>query len=145
MNKFIRRIYYLLATGEIIYGYSMENEHYMPSIEADYEVYAQLKPYADRRDEIGLMEWIEPDPEIEDQFARAYGYSVDVSQDPPALVFDFTPPPEPEPEIDERDEALRLLGIDTSGNILEQAMEIREATEFGRSISIDKPIISKTI
>jgi len=58
-----------------------------------------ILPAEEVAEELGLtnyayMEWLEPDPAIEDSFARSYGrVSVDVSQDPHELVFDYSEPP----------------------------------------------------
>ena len=58
------------------------------------------------------MEWLEPDQAIEDSFTRSYGrVSVDVSQDPHALVFDLSEPPEPYNEYADMQAALGVLGV----------------------------------
>lgn len=83
---FVRRLYYD-ATGAMLHSYMMAGS--ITVLPAD-EVAAGLglTNYA-------YMEWSEPDPAIEDSFARSYGrVSVDVSQDPHELVFDYSEPPD---------------------------------------------------
>ena len=83
---FVRRLYYDFATGFLLHSYMMSGA--IQVLPAD-EVAAGLglANYA-------YMEWLEPDPAIEDSFARSYGrVSVDVSQDPHELVFDYSEPP----------------------------------------------------
>lgn len=82
---FVRRLYYD-TTGAMLHSYMMAGS--ITVLPAD-EVAAGLglTNYA-------CMEWLEPDPAIEDSFARSYGrVSVDVSQDPHELVFDYSEPP----------------------------------------------------
>lgn len=101
---FVRRLYYDFATGVMLHSYMMSGA--IQVLPAD-EVAAGLglANYA-------YMEWLEPDPAIEDSFARSYGrVSVDVSQDPHALVFDLSEPPEPYNEYADMQAALGVLGV----------------------------------
>lgn len=101
---FIRRLYYDLTDGHTLYSYMMSGA--IQVLPAD-EVAAGLglTNYA-------YMEWSEPDPAIEDSFARSYGrVSVDVSQDPHELVFDYSEPPEPYNEYADMQAALGVLGV----------------------------------
>lgn len=90
---FVRRLYYDFATGETLHGYVMSGD--IVILPAD-EVAAGLglTNYA-------YMEWLEPDPAIEDSFARSYGrVSVDVTQEPHELIFDFSEPPDAPSALD---------------------------------------------
>lgn len=101
---FVRRLYYDFATGVMLHSYMMSGA--IQVLPAD-EVAAGLglANYA-------YMEWLEPDPAIEDSFARSYGrVSVDVSQDPHELVFDLSEPPEPYNEYADMQAALGVLGV----------------------------------
>lgn len=101
---FVRRLYYDFATGVMLHSYMMSGA--IQVLPAD-EVAAGLglANYA-------CMEWLEPDPAIEDSFARSYGrVSVDVSQDPHELVFDLSEPPEPYNEYADMQAALGVLGV----------------------------------
>lgn len=84
---FVRRLYYDFATGVMLHSYMMSGA--IQVLPAD-EVAAGLglANYA-------YTEWTEPDQAIEDSFARSYGrVSVDVTQEPHALVFDYSEPPD---------------------------------------------------
>ncbi len=101
---FVRRLYYDFATGVMLHSYMMSGA--IQVLPAD-EVAAGLglANYA-------YMEWLEPDQAIEDSFTRSYGrVSVDVSQDPHALVFDLSEPPEPYNEYADMQAALGVLGV----------------------------------
>lgn len=100
---FVRRLYYD-ATGAMLHSYMMSGA--IQVLPAD-EVAAGLGlvNYA-------YIEWLEPDPAIEDSFARSYGrVSVDASQDPHELVFDYSEPPEPYNEYADMQAALGVLGV----------------------------------
>lgn len=89
---FVRRLFYDLSTGIGLFSYTMEGCS-PPSVETDVR--------ANNLTNYGLFEWTEPDPEIEQSFTDSYGrVTVDVSKEPPVLVFDFSPLPEPEPAPD---------------------------------------------
>ena len=101
---FVLRLYYDFATGVMLHSYMMSGA--IQVLPAD-EVAAGLglANYA-------YMEWLEPDQAIEDSFTRSYGrVSVDVSQDPHALVFDLSEPPEPYNEYADMQAALGVLGV----------------------------------
>ncbi|MFR9199355.1 MAG: hypothetical protein ACLVML_00775 [Candidatus Gastranaerophilaceae bacterium] len=84
---FIRRLYYGTQTGETLYSYVMSGDIVILSAD-DVAAGLGLTDY-------GHMEWLEPDPAIEDSFARSYGrVNVDVTQEPHALVFDYSEPPD---------------------------------------------------
>ncbi len=101
---FVRRLYYSNETGETLHSYMMAGNITVLSADEVAEGLG-LTNYA-------YMEWLEPDQEIEDNFARSYGrVSVDVSQDPHALVFDLSEPPEPYNEYADMQAALGVLGV----------------------------------
>lgn len=100
---FVRRLYYD-TTGAMLHSYMMAGS--ITVLPAD-EVAAGLglTNYA-------CMEWLEPDQAIEDSFARSYGrVNVDVTQEPHALVFDYSEPPEPYNEYTDMQAALGVLGV----------------------------------
>ena len=106
---FVRRLYYD-TTGAMLHSYMMAGS--ITVLPAD-EVAAGLglTNYA-------CMEWLEPDQAIEDSFARSYGrVSVDVTQEPHALVFDYSEPPEPYNEYTDMQAALGVLGVTPVGVI----------------------------
>lgn len=107
---FVRRLYYDFATGVMLHSYMMSGA-------------IQVLPADDVAAGLGLtdyghMEWLEPDPAIEDSFARSYGrVNVDVTQEPHALVFDYSEPPEPYNEYTDMQAALGVLGVTPVGVI----------------------------
>lgn len=109
---FIRRIYYLKSSGEPLVSYMMYGHFVMPTADWDYENESALGPYADRREEVGVIEWTAPDADIERAFELSHGVRVDVSEHPPTLVFDDSEP-EPEPEQPDTDtvDVDRIFGI----------------------------------
>ena len=82
---FLRRLYYERARGRV--GYSgMARGDIRQTTQA--EDFALLPELAGRSpDNTGLFEWLEPDAEIEERFARAASVTVDVGGAAPALVF----------------------------------------------------------
>lgn len=107
---FVRRLYYDLGSGTTLYSYVMSGD--IVILSAD-EVAAGLglANYA-------YMEWLEPDQAIEDSFTRSYGrVNVDVTQEPHALVFDYSEPPEPYNEYTDMQAALGVLGVTPVGVI----------------------------
>ena len=104
---FVRRLYYD-TTGAMLHSHMMAGS--ITVLPAD-EVAAGLglTNYA-------CMEWLEPDQAIEDSFARSYGrVNVDVTQEPHALVFDYSEPPEPYNEYTDMQAALGVLGVTPVG------------------------------
>jgi hypothetical protein len=83
MGKFIRRIYYD-NTG-IVFDYMMKGDILHHPQSKDYEEQPALQGRS--LVDTPVMEWLKPDPVIEDQFARATNYSVINGE----LTFDFTP------------------------------------------------------
>ena len=105
---FVRRLYYDLETGNMLHSYVMSgNIVILPA--DDVAAGLGLTNYA-------CMEWLEPDQAIEDSFARSYGrVNVDVTQEPHALVFDYSEPPEPYNEYTDMQAALGVLGVTPVG------------------------------
>lgn len=104
---FVRRLYYD-TTGAMLHSYMMAGS--ITVLPAD-EVAAGLglTNYA-------CMEWLEPDQAIEDSFTRSYGrVRVDITQEPHALVFDCSEPPEPYNEYADMQAALGVLGVTPAG------------------------------
>lgn len=103
---FIRRHFYDLDTGKTLRSYHMQGWIEPISIEEEAILYS-LSNY-------GLYEWTEPDAEIEQAFEDSYGrVTVDITQTPPQLVFDYSPLPEPEPtEAEDMQAALEALGVE---------------------------------
>lgn len=89
---FIRRVFYDQGTGMVTYAYMMQGDIAPRPADAD-AAQQGLSNY-------GVMEWPIPDPDIEAQFADDYNnhITVDVTVQPPALVFGHEDPPAPPAE-----------------------------------------------
>ena len=113
---FLRRHYYDNTTGETVYSYSIEGA--IKSVRVEYEFETVLELAGRTPEDTGLLEWTEKNAEIEQNFVDSYGrVTVDVAQEPPALIFDFSPLPEPpaeESELEIAKEALTELGVDVN-------------------------------
>ena len=109
---FVRKIYYDMKTGEVIESHMRNGDVRMTTFEDDCKVLASLAGRTET--DTGCMVWTEPDAEIEAGFEGATGVSVDVTQDPPVIVFDYTPiEPETEPDAATMEAALNELGVVT--------------------------------
>lgn len=93
---FVRRVYYIKATGEVPFWYmqTWNEDVAMPTIQEDMALYPALRPYAQDPDAIGVLEWLQPQQEIEDAFGAMGSVAVDVTAQAHALV--FYPPAEEE-------------------------------------------------
>lgn len=102
---FIRKLYYDLSTGAVVRSSMMQGHVKMTTTEHDMSVLPELAPYANAPETLGCMLWTQPDPDVEDCMSRATGLSVDVTQTPHVIVYDYTPlpelPPEPSPDAEE--------------------------------------------
>lgn len=105
--KYILRIYYDLASGEIVFFYTQSGEAItiMP-LSHDFAVYPQL---ADRtKADTSCLEWFARDEDLEAKLTSGeYIAHVDVTQTPHVLVFE-EPPEDPDPELTDA-EALAIL------------------------------------
>lgn len=105
---FRRRIYYNVANGECLYIYSAEGD-----IRKDYP--AEQEADALGLTNWGVLEWTEPDTEIEAAFAevdadgkaRTVSVTVDLSGSEPQLSFTYAPVEDPT----ERDDPYAIIDI----------------------------------
>lgn len=105
---FLRRFFYNLGDGGLLYAYRMQGDFaYCP---------AEQDAAQNNLTDYGVLEWTTPDPVIEAQFADPYNnhVTVDVAADPPALVFGHVDAPGQPPMEDLADmaAALALLGVE---------------------------------
>lgn len=101
-TRFLRKLYYLKFTGDVLVSTQIQgdfSESMIPQ-DWDYKHEQMLQPYGNRRDEVGVFQWLVPDEKVEQAFRASYGVRVNVESDPPKLVFDYTPPAPPEPDPD---------------------------------------------
>lgn len=101
---FIRRIYYDTNTGEILESYMMQGAVIHLPQSSDFITQPRLQGRS--LNDTNVIEWLEPDPVIEDDFSRAASFKVVDEQ----LLFDFTPLPPTESE--DMLNALTLLGVE---------------------------------
>lgn len=113
---FRRRIFYNAGTGEVILQYVVSG-----NIKANYSATDEAleRGFVDW----GVLEWAEPDSEVEASFSgvdiygepRAVLVSVDISQTPHQLVFTYEPIVNEDhsgmPTYSEQSEALAILGV----------------------------------
>lgn len=86
--EFIRRLYYEVFTGKLLLFYSIADVETVGTSDSDFERQPELAPYADSPDLVGLLEWTEPDEEIEWQFENMHCTGVDVTVTPHRPVFE---------------------------------------------------------
>lgn len=109
---FVRKLYYDLSTGAVIESHMRNGSVRMTTFEDDCKVLASLAGRTEA--DTGCMVWTEPDAEIESGFDGATGVRVDITQDPHAIVWDYTPIEEPEePDAATMEAALNVLGVAT--------------------------------
>ena len=104
---FYRRIYYDKLTGEILDSRMGRGEIRILPQEEEFARYPSLAGY--NAATAGVLEWLEPDAEVEAQFEAQHLDHIDVSKTPVEMVFVPFAPPEP----DELMQALNLLGVQT--------------------------------
>lgn len=103
---FIRRLYYNLSGGSVIYNYSMEGSFEYVDSETEKILFFPDRDVLN----IGSFEWLEPDEEIEMKMNGDYDVSVDVSVSPHKLVFTERVIPEPSDDDEISDsEALQII------------------------------------
>ena len=103
---FVRRHYYDLNTGKTVLSYMRQGAILQGSVEEDFEFYPEL--YNKTANEVGVMEWLNPDEELEGMFRTHDFVKVDEGQ----LVFYDNPVTE-KPTYDELLAAYNIL---TGGN-----------------------------
>ena len=109
--SFVRWVFYDADTGEVKYSGMQQGDFVQVTVEEAAKAFG-VSGYA-------YMEWTEPDPEIEAAFSsvdadgnlRNVELSVDVSKDPPEIIFTYSPIKQPEDEQADMMEALTLLGV----------------------------------
>lgn len=108
---FVRKLYYDLTNGNVLYSVMMQGDVKLTTFEQDATTLPSLKGRTEA--DTGCMVWAEPDPEIEAGFEGATGVSVDVTQTPHEIVWDYTPIEEPEtPDPAVMEEALTKMGVE---------------------------------
>lgn len=107
---FIRKLYYDSTTGTVLSSHMRQGSVRMTTFAEDV---ASLPELAGRTEEdTGCMVWETPNAETEAAFAAATGVSVDVTQTPHALVFDYTPIEGEADPVEVMAEALNELGVE---------------------------------
>lgn len=91
---FVRKVYYDLTTGVVLESHMRQGAVRMTTFQADCAVLSTLSSRTEA--DTGCMVWMEPDAEIETAFSTCTSVSVDVTQDPHQLVFDYSQPEEPQ-------------------------------------------------
>ena len=82
---FVRKLYYDPATGDVLESHMRQGDVRMTTFAEDAAVLSAL---AGRTEEdTGCMVWTEPDEAVEAAFAACAGVTVDVTQQPHALVW----------------------------------------------------------
>lgn len=109
---FIRKLYYDLSTGEVLDSHMRQGGVRMTTFEHDVSAIPELEGRTES--DTGCIVWTEPNAEIEANFEAATGISVDVTQDPPVIVWDYTPiETNTEPDAATMEAALNELGVTT--------------------------------
>ena len=82
---FVRKLYYDPDTGDVLESHMRQGDVCMTTFAEDEAV---LPTLSGRTEEgVGCMVWTEPDEAVEAAFAACAGVSVDVTQQPHALVW----------------------------------------------------------
>lgn len=100
---FVRRYYYDLASGETVLSYMRQGDVIAGSINGDYLSQPLLAGRSSA--DTGCMEWLDPDPETEANFAAHNGVKVANG----VLTFYDIPIPEKDPTYAELLEAYTIL------------------------------------
>ena len=103
---FVRRVFYNLTDGAVLYAYSAEC-----NVE-DESLFMRIEDAVPNHDPatVGVMEWTEPDTDLEAKLNGDYDISVDVSVDPHELIFTEIVAPEPSDDDEITDsEALKII------------------------------------
>lgn len=119
---FVRKLYYDITTGAVLESHVRQGKVRMTSFEEDA---AALPSLAGRSEnDTGCMVWTEPDAEIESGFAAATGVSVEVTQTPHKIVFDYTPIEEESGESDNVDFAQAYVDLLAETIAKEEGLEV---------------------
>lgn len=86
---FNRKVYYDSTTGEIIFWHQEQGDIIVMAVEEEMGIYPALEGRS--AEDTDCLCWTEPDEAVENDFANGRLVSVDVTSEPPELVFDFTP------------------------------------------------------
>lgn len=109
---FVRKLYYSITTGAVLSSHMRNGSVRMTTFTEDVSALPELAGCTEEN--TGCMVWTEPDTEIETAFSAATGVSVDVTQNPHQIVFDYTPiEEETVPDADVMEAALNELGVVT--------------------------------
>lgn len=112
--SFIRWVFYNKVTGEVLYSGTQEGDFNEVPLEEAAKAFGV--------EGSACISWSEKDPKIESKFSnvdedgnlRNVELSVDVSKNPPEIIFTYSPVKPPEEKPDEQDdmmEALTILGV----------------------------------
>lgn len=71
---FLRRFYYDIQTGEQVESYMRQGDIIITTVQDDYNTLQTLQDRTEQN--TGLFEWLQPDEDIEQQFATAKTVSV---------------------------------------------------------------------
>ena len=105
---FYRRIFYDKSTGKILDSRMARGDIKVKTAAEELELFTSLARYTEKT--AGVLEWMEPDAEVEAQFETQQLSSIDLSGESPVMVFE----PFPEPEQDELTQALEILGVEVN-------------------------------
>lgn len=96
---FVRKLYYDLTTGGLVASHMRIGDVRMTTFAED----AAALPALSGRSEAdtGCMVWTEPEAAVESAFAACTGVSVDVTQQPHAVVWEHAPDDADESEVTE--------------------------------------------
>lgn len=109
---FVRKLYYSLTDGVVLESFMRQGSVRLTTFEQDVSALPSLAGRTEA--DTGCMVWTEPVEEIETGFKGATGVSVDVTQNPHKIVWDYTPIEEPEePDAATMEAALNELGVQT--------------------------------
>lgn len=82
---FVRKLYYDPATGDVLESHMRQGDVRMTTFAEDAAVLPALSGRSE--EDTGCMVWTEPDVAVEAAFAACAGVTVDVTQQPHALVW----------------------------------------------------------
>ena len=82
---FVRKLYYDPATGDVLESHMRQGDVRMTTFAEDAAVLSALSGRTE--EDTGCMVWTKPDAAVEATFAACAGVSVDVTQQPHALVW----------------------------------------------------------